>query len=46
MNVAIAVAIILLAESFGRDVVWQWRQHQVPIPARVETGFLVAAGSE
>ena len=46
MNVAIAVAIILLAESFGRDVVWQWRQHRVPVPARVETGFLVAAGSE
>ena len=46
MNVAIAVAIILLAESFGRDLVWQWRQHRVPIPARVETGFLVAAGSE
>ena len=46
INVAIAVAIILLAESFGRDVVWQWRQHRVPIPARVETGLLVAAGSE
>jgi phosphatidylglycerophosphate synthase len=46
MNVAIAVAIILLAESFGRDVVWQWRQHRVPIPARAETGLLVAAGSE
>ena len=46
MSAAIAVAIILLAESFGRDVVWQWRQRRVPIPARVETGLLVAAGSE
>ena len=25
MNAVIAVAMILLAESFGRDVVWQWR---------------------
>ena len=27
-HVAILVAMVLLAESFGRDVVWQWRQHQ------------------
>jgi phosphatidylglycerophosphate synthase len=31
---AIVVAMVLLAESFGRDVLWQWRQHQV---ARAET---------
>ena len=29
INVAIAVAMVLLAESFGRDVVWQWRRHRV-----------------
>jgi phosphatidylglycerophosphate synthase len=33
MNAAIAVAIVLLAESFGRDVVWQWRQRRVRTPA-------------
>ena len=32
INVAIAVAMVLLAESFGRDVVWQWRQQRVPRP--------------
>ena len=30
IHVAIAVAMVLLAESFGRDVVWQWRRHRVP----------------
>ena len=34
INVAIAVAMVLLAESFGRDVVWQWRQHRVLRPER------------
>ena len=34
INVAIAVAMVLLAESFGRDVVWQWRQHRVPLRER------------
>jgi phosphatidylglycerophosphate synthase len=28
MIAAIAVALLLLAESFGRDVVWQWRQRR------------------
>jgi phosphatidylglycerophosphate synthase len=28
VNVAIAVAMVLLAESFGRDVLWQWRQER------------------
>ena len=37
INVAIAVAMILLAESFGRDVVWQWRQQRVPRPEGAET---------
>jgi phosphatidylglycerophosphate synthase len=32
ITVAIAVAVVLLAESFGRDVVWQWRQHRVTRP--------------
>ena len=30
-NAAIVVAMVLLTESFGRDVVWQWRRR----PARV-----------
>jgi phosphatidylglycerophosphate synthase len=34
LHVAVVVAMALLAESFGRDVVWQWRQHQL---ARAET---------
>jgi phosphatidylglycerophosphate synthase len=46
MNAAIAVAIVLLAESFGRDVVWQWRQRRIPTPARIETAGLVVAGSD
>jgi phosphatidylglycerophosphate synthase len=46
MNAAIVVALILLAESFGRDVVWQWRQRRIPTPTRVETACLVAAGSD
>jgi phosphatidylglycerophosphate synthase len=29
ITVAIAVAMVLLAESFGRDVMWQWRQQRV-----------------
>jgi len=32
INVAIAVATVLLAESFGRDVLWQWRQQRVLRP--------------
>jgi phosphatidylglycerophosphate synthase len=46
MNAAIAVAMVLLAESFGRDVVWQWRQRRVPTSARVETAFLAAVASD
>jgi phosphatidylglycerophosphate synthase len=30
--VVIAVAMLLLAESFGRDVVWQWRRRGDPGP--------------
>ncbi len=29
INVAIVVAMVLLAESFGRDVAWQWRRHRL-----------------
>ena len=29
LHVAVVVAMALLAESFGRDVVWQWRQHHL-----------------
>jgi phosphatidylglycerophosphate synthase len=29
VNAAIVVAMALLAESFGWDVAWQWRQHRV-----------------
>lgn len=34
IHVAIFGAMALLAESFGRDVIWQWRQHQL---TRAET---------
>jgi phosphatidylglycerophosphate synthase len=37
INVAIAVAMILLAESFGRDVVWQCRQQRIPRSERAKT---------
>ena len=37
INIAIAMAMVLLAESFGRDVVWQWRQQRVPRPEGAET---------
>jgi phosphatidylglycerophosphate synthase len=37
ITVAIAVAVVLLAESFGRDVVWQWRRHRVTRPEAAET---------
>jgi phosphatidylglycerophosphate synthase len=46
MTVLIAVALLLLAESFGRDVVWQWRQRRIPTPTRIETAQLVVAGSD
>lgn len=35
-TVTIVIALALLTESFGRDVLWQWRQHRrpaVPSPA-------------
>jgi phosphatidylglycerophosphate synthase len=32
IDAAIAAAMVLLAESFGRDVVWQWRQYRIPLP--------------
>ena len=48
MRAALAVALALLAESFGRDVWWLWRHRNVPaaaahrLPGRVRTG--IAAG--
>ena len=45
INVAIAVAMVLLAESFGRDVVWQWRQHRVPRDPSCERRVSRAAAS-
>jgi len=32
INVVIAVSMVLLAESFGRDVLWQWRRQRVLRP--------------
>jgi phosphatidylglycerophosphate synthase len=46
MDALILVALALLAESFGRDVLWQWRQRRVSTPARVETAYLVGVGSD
>ncbi|HWI00439.1 MAG TPA: hypothetical protein VNT27_08900, partial [Propionibacteriaceae bacterium] len=43
MNAAIAVALVLLAEAFGRDVVWQWRQRRVPTPEPADLSAWVAA---
>ena len=43
INGAIAVATVLLAESFGRDVVWQWRRrrHRGTRPEGAETAAAV-----
>jgi phosphatidylglycerophosphate synthase len=38
LHAAIVVAMVLLAESFGRDVVWQWRQRRVLVLQAVEYG--------
>jgi phosphatidylglycerophosphate synthase len=46
MVAAIVLAMVLLTESFGRDVVWQWRQRRLPTAAAVETARLVVAGSD
>jgi phosphatidylglycerophosphate synthase len=35
MRAALAVALALLAESFGRDVWWLWRHRNAPVPAEV-----------
>ncbi|MBA3780825.1 MAG: CDP-alcohol phosphatidyltransferase family protein [Nocardioides sp.] len=46
-QVALVVALVLLTESFGRDVWWQWRHRRdtVPVPAsrRALTGAPVTA---
>jgi phosphatidylglycerophosphate synthase len=44
INVAIAVAMVLLAESFGRDVIWQWRQQRLPRPQSAETPIAAPSG--
>jgi phosphatidylglycerophosphate synthase len=36
---ALAAALVLLSESFGRDVLWRWR-HRVPAPARHTLGLI------
>jgi hypothetical protein len=39
--------MVLLAESFGRDVVWQWRRRRLRTAAPVDTARLVVvAGSD
>ena len=32
-RVALAVALVLLLESFGRDIGWQWRHRESPTPS-------------
>lgn len=46
INVAIAVAMALLAESFGRDLVWQWRQRRAQAPSSAESTCIVVAGRD
>lgn len=36
----VAVSLALLVESFGRDVVWQWRQHRRRAPRSPGRGIL------
>jgi phosphatidylglycerophosphate synthase len=33
VHAAVAVALAMLAESFGRDVLWAWRHRSAPLPA-------------
>lgn len=42
--VALAIALLLLAESFGRDVVWLWRHERRPAPrTRTRTALRFAS---
>jgi phosphatidylglycerophosphate synthase len=41
----VVAALVLLAESFGRDVWWQLRQQHVRTPQRVEARQLALAGT-
>jgi phosphatidylglycerophosphate synthase len=44
-TVTIVIALLLLTESFGRDVLWQWRQHGQPAPqTRVDTSGVLVGG--
>jgi phosphatidylglycerophosphate synthase len=45
ISLALGVALALLAESFGRDVWWQWLGNRAAIRRRVEAGRLVLAAS-
>src|SRR5215208_2665251 len=47
ITVAIAVAMVLLAESFGRDVLWQWRQQRVlRLEAKLRASSIASGRSE
>ncbi|MCR1786599.1 CDP-alcohol phosphatidyltransferase family protein [Nocardioides carbamazepini] len=39
------VALLLLVESFGHDVGWQWRHRHDPAPVRRPPAWLVTAGA-
>ncbi|MDQ6523733.1 CDP-alcohol phosphatidyltransferase family protein [Nocardioides sp. LHD-245] len=42
-GVAVGAALLLLVESFGHDVVWQWRHRHDPEPVRLPPSGLVSA---
>ena len=44
-DIAVAVSLALLAESFGRDVWWQWRQERPAAHPRIDAKHLALAGS-
>jgi phosphatidylglycerophosphate synthase len=44
-DVVVALALALLAESFGRDIWWQWRQVRPAAQPRIEAKQLALAGS-
>jgi phosphatidylglycerophosphate synthase len=45
IDLALGVALALLAESFGRDVVWQWQARRAAARRRPDTATLALAGS-
>jgi len=42
MRVVLLIALALLAESFGRDVLWLWRRRKATAPRRAVTAALTA----